>query len=273
MDKYLGLRIRSTDETLMALLVGLGADSFEEEEDFFTAYFKEDETDEAARVEIKSLLDGRKEEYEFFEVEPQNWNEVWEASFQPVTVGDFCRVRADFHPYEPGYAYDLVINPKMAFGTGHHATTWMMIDEMQKTDFRNKGVFDYGCGTGILAILASKLGAHSVDALDIEHESYLNTVENSELNQAVNVRALEGDLSVMGGATYDIILANINRNVLLESADSLKSMLHSGGRLLLSGIRPADEEVISQAFKLAGFSLLRRQEKEDWVCILLASDT
>lgn len=269
MDKYFGFRVSSNDETLMAFLTGMGADSFEQEDDFFIAYFREGDTDAAGLDEVSKLLDSEQVPYEFFEVEPQNWNEIWEASFQPVTVGDFCRVRADFHPFEPEYRHDLVINPKMAFGTGHHATTWMMIDEIQRIDFTHKSVFDYGCGTGILAILASKLGADPVDALDIEHESYLNTVENSALNRVENVRALEGDLSVMEDRQYDIILANINRNVLLDSAVQLRSKLRHEGILALSGIRPGDEEIITSAFLDAGFILMQKQDREDWSCMLL----
>ncbi len=270
MENFTCLKVESTDETIMAVLFGMGADSILEEEDHFLAYFKTADLDEPTKEEIADMLDQKDISYMFFDVEPQNWNEIWEASFQPVTVGNFCRVRADFHVYQPGYEHDLVINPKMAFGTGHHATTWMMIDTMQTIDFTGKRVFDYGCGTGILAILASRLGAGETDAIDIEHEAYLNTLENCHINKVDNVQVYEGDIATMQGRKYDIILANINRNVLLDSVREIRVLLNEKGTIIISGIRPADVTLIERTYEDNGFSRVSGQHLDDWSCIVFS---
>ncbi len=269
MTQYIAVEVASTDEALIALLSQYDFDSFHEEETFFVGYIAKDVFDKETEAQVIQQIQAFTNEYKIYEVENQNWNAIWEASFQPVTVGDFCQVRADFHEPTPSIKHDIIINPKMAFGTGHHATTYMMIQLMENTDFKQKSVFDFGCGTGILAILASKMGADPIDAIDIEHEAYLNTIENAAINHVENITTYEGDLNVMPDAQYDIILANINRNILLKYAGQLANKLKTGGTILLSGILNDDQEMVIDAFKKQGLQLQAQEERENWICLQL----
>ena len=270
MTQYIAVEVESTDEVLIALLSEYDFDAFHEEDTFFVGYIAKDAFDKETESQIIQQILSYTNEYKIYEVENRNWNAIWEASFQPVTVGNFCQVRADFHEPVPSIKHDIIINPKMAFGTGHHATTCMMIQLMENTDFKRKSVFDFGCGTGILAILASKMGADPVDAIDIEHEAYLNTIENAAVNQVEHITAYEGDLNVMpDDAQYDIILANINRNILLKYAADLAGKLKTGGIILLSGILNDDQEIVIDAFKKKGLRLQAQEERDNWVCLQL----
>jgi ribosomal protein L11 methyltransferase len=266
MEIYYGLKVKSTDEVLMALLTQYEFESFQEEEDHFIAYISKPNFDETVKSEVIEIILKFTTDYEIEEIQPQNWNELWEASFQPVVVRDFCQIRADFHPAISDIQYDLVINPKMAFGTGHHATTHMMIDQMSGIDFSCKDVFDFGCGTGILAILASKIGAKNIDALDIEHESFLNTIENSQITNVKNVVAFEGDLDQAPNKKYDIILANINRNILVKYAEQLSEKLADRGVLLFSGVLIDDKEIVVSTYETLGFKLEKILDMDGWVC-------
>lgn len=266
MEIYYGLKVKSTDEVLMALLTQYEFESFQEEDDHFIAYISKPNFDETVKSEVIEIILKFTTDYEIDEIQPKNWNELWEASFQPVVVRDFCQIRADFHPALADIQYDLVINPKMAFGTGHHATTHMMIDQMSSIDFTGKNVFDFGCGTGILAILASKLGAINIDALDIEHESFLNTIENSQINSVENVVAFEGDLEQAPNKKYDIILANINRNILVKYADQLSKKLEDQGVFLFSGVLIDDKDIVLSSYESLGFKLETILDMDGWVC-------
>ncbi len=196
----------------------------------------------------------------------QNWNELWESNFQPVVVGDFCAVRADFHDPIKGVKWELVINPKMAFGTGHHETTWQCIAAIENLPLAGTKVLDYGCGTGILAILASKQGALEIEAVDIEEESYRNTVENCAANGVNNVTARLGTLSAVQGRAFDGILANINRHVILESLPALSNLLKPKGWLLISGILLTDEAIVTEAAEAAGFLKKDMKSRGNWLC-------
>ncbi|MBC7776104.1 MAG: 50S ribosomal protein L11 methyltransferase, partial [Phycisphaerae bacterium] len=196
----------------------------------------------------------------------QNWNELWESNFQPVVVGDFCAVRADFHEPIKSVKWELVINPKMAFGTGHHETTWQCIAAIEHLPLSGAKVLDYGCGTGILAILAAKQGAVEVEAVDIEDESYRNTVENCATNGVENVTARLGTLAAIQGHDFDGILANINRHVILESLPALAKLLKPKGWLLISGILLTDEAVVTEAAEAAGFSKKEMKSRGNWLC-------
>lgn len=200
----------------------------------------------------------------------QNWNATWESNFEPVVIEGFCSVRADFHAPIAGVTYDIRITPKMSFGTGHHATTRLMMTQMKDLDFKNKSVFDYGSGTGILAILAEMLGATQVDAVDIDEWSYENGLENVTTNQCQHVTVAQGDINwVKPGTKYDIILANINRHILLESMAQLNNLLHADGQLLLSGIlKLQDTHIIVEKAKSCGFEALRQTEDNGWTAIL-----
>ncbi len=258
----------ATAEIVMALLAAQPFDTFQESETGLDAYLP------AAEITpgIEAYLDELKEDYGFtFEKEfipGQNWNEIWETNFHPVVVEEFCGIRADFHPPLENVRFELVINPKMAFGTGHHETTWMVVQAMESLPFKGARVFDYGCGTGVLAILASKLGAAHVDAVDIEEESYLNTLENAGVNGVDNIAAFHGTLEAVPGKGYDIILANINRNVILDSLPSLSRMLKPGGTLVVSGFILEDEELMKKALSLHQFEILETKKRNNWLAIV-----
>jgi ribosomal protein L11 methyltransferase len=196
----------------------------------------------------------------------ENWNIQWESNFSPISVGNFCHVRADFHPPLQGFKYELVITPKMAFGTGHHETTFMMMEAMKSIDFQNKQVLDFGCGTGILAILAAKLGAREVIALDIEEPAIENAKDNAVLNGVeAQIIPILGVLQTLAMSEQDIILANINRNVILDELPSLKKRMRTSALLLLSGILWNDWEFIALRAQELDLQLIQVNQKGDWM--------
>jgi ribosomal protein L11 methyltransferase len=269
-SSYSKITIQSNDESLIAMLgMDFPFESFEENEEHTIGYIISDNLTEEVKSNINNLIGQFEVAYEWESIEDQNWNEVWESNFQPVNIEGVCRIRAEFHDHDASFPHEIVIQPKMAFGTGHHQTTYTMIKTMNDIDFKNKTVYDYGCGTGILAIFASMLGSGPIDAVDIENESYLNTIENAERNNIHNITAFEGDIHSTPLAKYDIILANINRNILLASSKELAKKSKSSTILLLSGILTADIEVITMAFQEVGFTSLATFEKEGWVCMKL----
>ncbi|MEN0003840.1 MAG: 50S ribosomal protein L11 methyltransferase [Bacteroidota bacterium] len=254
-------------EALLGLLSTLPFDSYEEDTAGWQAYLAAQE--EVGEVE-QSLLAFQAVipfTYQKEWVEAQNWNAIWEANFEPIRVRDFCGIRAAFHPPFEGVQYELIIQPKMAFGTGHHATTYMMVAEMEGIEFSQQQVLDYGAGTGILAILAKQCSAKTVDAVEIDPQACENAVENCAMNNTPEVQVLAGDLQVVVDKTYDVVLANINRNVILASLSTLFSMIHVGGKLLVSGILEADGPQVIGAAAAQGFLHQTSQQKEGWLCI------
>lgn len=253
-------------EFLPAFLAEAPFDTFEETDHGFSAYLPA----RAGTQEAETLLGSLQEQFAFdwnrAFIPGQNWNEIWESNFHPVIVNDFCAVRADFHEPIPGVRWELVINPKMAFGTGHHETTWQCMAAMEHLPVQDQALLDFGCGTGILAILASKLGARSIEAVDIEEESYRNTLENSALNDVHNIIARCGTLDVVEGASFDGILANINRHVILEALPHLARITRPGGWLLISGILLSDEQVVTEAAVAAGFDKKWFTQRGNWLC-------
>lgn len=269
-EKYVAYHIGGTGELLVALLSQFPFESFEERDTETIGYIAEQSLTAEMKAEILEICEGRAVSCTTEVIEPQNWNAQWEASFQPVEINAFCRIRADFHEAVDGYAYDIVINPKMAFGTGHHETTWMMIDAMSTLPLKDKSVLDYGCGTGVLAILAELMGAAPIDAIDIEQESFENTKDNAVINGCTKIAAHCGELSMLAENKYDIILANINRHVLLAQAEQLHTMLENGGTLLLSGILGQDLELIEGHYTAVGFVVEEVKERGNWRCIHLS---
>jgi ribosomal protein L11 methyltransferase len=253
-------------EILVAFLSESPFDTFEETTDGLNAYAPASASEQEIEAQLADLQNQFDFSWEKELILGQNWNELWESNFQPVIVGNFCAVRADFHDPIPGVKWELVINPKMAFGTGHHETTWQCIAAIEHLPLQGTHILDYGCGTGILAILASKQGASAVEAVDIEEESYRNTVENCAANGVENVTARLGTLAAVQGTNFDGILANINRHVILESLPTLADLLKPNGWLLISGILLTDEEIVTDAATAAGFTKKSMKSRGNWLC-------
>jgi ribosomal protein L11 methyltransferase len=263
-------------EILTAVLGELPFDTFEDTETGLKAYMPERDLTESVENELVELSTQFDFVFDKTFIPYQNWNAVWESNFQPIQVDDFVAVRADFHADTEGVEFDLIVNPKMAFGTGHHETTYMMMQHMRSINFNEKKVLDYGCGTGILAILASKLGATALEAVDIEEPSYENTIENCKINDVHNVKAIWGILDDVLSHDFDIILANINRNIIIDSLDDLKNRLKkrenptdADNILLISGFLKIDENTILQATNYAGFKHQKTLQRGNWLSMLL----
>ena len=238
--------LQPATEILIAELGYAGFESFVETEEGVTAYIQKEEWNENILDGIYILSSDEFEiSYDFNEIEQTNWNEEWEKNFNPIIVDDLVSVRAPFHE-KPDTKYDLIIEPKMSFGTGHHETTHMMIQHIIKNDFKGKSVLDMGCGTGVLAILAEKVGATKLDAIDIDNWCYLNSLENVERNDCHNISVYEGDATLLEGKKYDSIIANINRNILLTDIPSYAKCLNANGTLFLSGFYDDDLEIITK---------------------------
>lgn len=264
MYKEIIIRSPSTEqkELLIAKFAEI-AEGFDETGDDLKIYFSEDRYNES---EILPLISNMGVAMETHDLAEQNWNQVWESNFQPVVVDDFVTVRASFHPQAHQTEHEIVITPKMSFGTGHHATTYLMMQQMRSVNFKGKQVFDFGTGTGILAILAEKLGARSVLATDIDAWSIANAFENIATNHCKNILLHTSDAAYQTGR-FDIILANINRNVLLNALPELSRQLTGEGQLVLSGPLEEDEAIMEQKAYENSFRLLRKSKKDRWVCL------
>jgi ribosomal protein L11 methyltransferase len=241
----------TTEETgsiLIALLSASGYEGFEEEGSVLKAFIPESLFRQKQLEDIAHRLHLK---YSIHTIPETNWNAVWESNFHPVVVDDFCAIRADFHEPIQHVAHEIIITPKMSFGTGHHATTFMMIKQMEGIDFPNKRVLDFGTGTGVLAILAGQLGAISITAIDNDEWSIANAAENFSRNNSNKIDLKKADTANVAG-TFDIILANITRNVILDNFSLFISHLADDGILLLSGLLQEDEQhIVSKAAEYA----------------------
>ena len=252
-------------EVILALLSQHGFDGFEEDDFGFKTYIPEEQYDETTIKDLASQFDFS---YKSKLIPNQNWNAIWEANFRPIQIADFCGIRADFHPTFDKVTHESTINPKMAFGTGHHETTMSMNEMMKTLDFKDKVVFDYGCGTGILAILAAKMGADAIIAVDYDPLSYENTIENCQKNEISQVKTMLGELSVLDNTLdFDIILANINRNVILNSLPTLFLKTKQNGQVLISGVLDADLDLLTATVEKIGFSIVKVIKKGEWICM------
>ena len=256
----------STD-LLSAFLGEIGFDSFVSFEEGLFAYipsslFDEDRMKRSfALVPVDCAID-----YSVIEIPDRNWNEGWEKNyFTPIVIGNECVVHSSFHTDIPEVKYDILIDPKMSFGTGHHETTSTMMEMMLKTSFENKVVLDMGCGTAILSILASMRGAKSVTGVDIDEWAYENALENIQLNHISNMDILLGGSEQIAGKKYDIILANINRNVLLENMKIYSACMNENSELYMSGFYKEDIPVICEEANHCGLVLETYTEKNRWV--------
>jgi len=249
-------------EILVSELADLQAEGFEQTENCLIVYFKEILF---RSYEVNDVL--KNYSFTIHTIEEKNWNEVWESNFQPVIVDRFCAIRAEFHKPITDVEHEIIITPKMSFGTGHHATTYMMIQQMKQIDFTNKTVFDFGTGTGILAILAEKLGAKKIDAIDVDGWSITNAKENILRNECAKISIT---LSTnIPNSKYDVILANINRNVILDYLSLLNERLRENSYLLLSGLLVPDQKDIIEACEREKLVLLKHVERNNWLSLLL----
>lgn len=253
-------------DILIAQLSEIGFDGFEEEKNKLKAFIVSAAFDEKLLQNISTPL-----QLDFSKtiIEETNWNQVWESNFDPVIVDDLVAVRADFHEPIKGVAFEIIITPKMSFGTGHHATTYMMMQQMREIDFTNKSVFDFGTGTGVLAILAEKLGAKNILAIDNDSWSIENAAENIKRNDCTVIDLKLADTAAIDGK-FDIILANINKNVILENLEVLTRQLSLNGFLVLSGLLLEDEGDIITKSKESGLKFLKRNKRGNWLLIRLS---
>lgn len=249
-------------EILIARLAEQGFEAFEESDDQLLAYIPANDYPEAATADLLSSY-----AYTTTSIQQQNWNAQWEESFQPVIVPGFCTVRADFHQLGTDTPYEIIITPKMSFGTGHHATTQLMMTMMKDIDFTGRQVFDFGTGTGILGILAAKLGAAAVLAADNDEWSAENAGENVDRNGTPGVTIVHGSIEEVAGNNYDIILANINRHILLRYMHDMYLLLPVNGILLMSGLLTEDFEIVNNAAVQEGFTWEAKQEMNNWIAI------
>ncbi len=254
-------------EILVAELGEKPFDSFVESEFGVTAYIRKKDWSEDILDDLYILKSPEFTiSYTIEEIAQVNWNEEWEKHFEPIDVDGRCHVRAPFHPAS-GCEYEIVIEPKMSFGTGHHETTHMMIQFLLREDLRGKKVLDMGCGTAILAILAEMRGASAVDAIDIDNWCYLNSIENAERNKCSRISVYEGDATLLHGKRYEVIIANINRNILLADIPAYVACLEKGGTLLLSGFYADDIAAIDSCCRSHGLMQTEQLSRNQWVAL------
>jgi ribosomal protein L11 methyltransferase len=253
------------NEMLIALLSEEDYESFEESEDGLKAYIPAEKfLEEKIMQVIQSLKSSGNISFTKSLIKDQNWNALWESNFEPVLIGDSVYVHAPFHPAKPGIKYDIEIEPKMSFGTGHHATTLLMMEEMLKMNLKDETILDMGCGSGILAILASKMGAKNILAIDIEEWAFKNACENCQRNQSQHIIVQKGNANLIHGKSFTVILANINRNILLEDMEAYVKTLQNKGHLLVSGFIEADLNTMLKKAEQFNLQLENHAEKNSW---------
>jgi ribosomal protein L11 methyltransferase len=258
-------------EILTAEIANAGFDTFMETDSGFEAYVEEENFDKDMIEEIRlRYLEQTPVAFAFDRIEKRNWNEEWEKSYEAIDVEGQCLIRAAFHEPSPAHRYEIVITPKMSFGTGHHQTTYLMVKNQMAMNFAGKRVMDAGCGTAILSIMAMKLGAREVEAFDIDEWSVINGQENIEVNHCAAIRLQRGTIRQASlSGKFDIILANINKNVLLDEIKIYQQYLAPGGQLLLSGFYTHDIADLLAEAKAYGLREVRRDERETWAALLL----
>ena len=259
--------LQPATEILIAELGYAGFESFVENNEGLTAYIQKEDWNAFILDGINILKSSQFAiTYSFNEIEQTNWNAEWENNFKPIVVDDLVTIRAPFHD-KPDTKYDLIIEPKMSFGTGHHETTHMMIQHILKNVFKGKSVLDMGCGTGVLAILAEKVGAISLDAIDIDNWCYINSLENVDRNKCEHISVYEGDVSLLKDQSYDVVIANINRNILLSDIPAYARCLNKDGFLFLSGFYKNDILLIEKKCKEYMLKLDEIIERGDWISL------
>ena len=275
--KYLEFTFRTSpctetvNDVLAAVLGDAGFESFVEQEDGIAAYIQKDLYDETTvkTVIAEFPLPDTKIEYTFAEAEDKDWNEEWEKNFfQPIVIDNRCVIHSTFHKDYPKAEYDIVINPQMAFGTGHHETTSSILGELLEADLKGKSVLDMGCGTSILAILASMRGAGKVTAIDIDDWCVNNSRDNIALNGISNITVELGDASLLNGREpFDVVIANINRNILLQDMPAYAACMKKGSELYISGFYTEDIPVLREKAESLGMEYVHHREKHNWAAV------
>ncbi len=268
--KYLELTVHLKEtepwrEILIAELAESGFESFVETNSGFSGYIPAESYKTELMTEI--LKHDQIVNSSLVEIEEQNWNAEWEKNFDPVFVEKKLAIIAPFHEYPSGFEKVITIMPKMSFGTGHHQTTWLMSKALFDLNLQQKDILDMGTGTGILAILAEKLGAASVYAPDIDEWSYLNAIENCESNDCSKIQVVKGGAETLSGKIFHIILANINKNVLVQQFSVYSTSLKSDGKLLISGFFETDKEELVEQAQKHGFVFEKMDTREGWALI------
>ncbi len=255
-------------DILMVELGEIGYDTFQETTGGLKAYIPSDRFRPEALARLLTLRDPHVSvNWTSLEIPDRNWNSEWERSFVPVEVGRQVRIRADHHESVAGFTHELLISPRMAFGTGHHATTRMMVQAMLELDLQGKAVCDLGCGTGVLAILAEKMGAAQIVAIDNDPQAVENARENVVRNACTRIHVEKGDAASLTGRSYNAILANIERNTLMDAMGQMHDALLPGGMLLLSGFVTTDRHMLAQKARDTGLLLAERMNEGDWALL------
>lgn len=270
MGEYIQIEFKDISQEqsdlLIALLNEIGFEGFEEGNNNLKAFIPTADFNESVLDEnIRSF----QASFSQTTIEETNWNKVWESNFEPVIIDDFIAIRADFHEPVSSVQHEIIITPKMSFGTGHHATTYMMMQQMRELDFRAKSVFDFGTGTGVLAILAEKLGAKKVIAVDNDEWSIANANENIKRNNCAAIHLRNADNAQIK-EEFDIILANINKNVILDNLEFISKQLSPGGVILLSGLLTGDEQEILVKCNKIGLKFDVKAERYNWLFVKLS---
>ena len=256
-------------EILYAELGDRGFEAFEDTLNGVKAFIKKEQFSKSLLKDLSIYrIEGQKIEVDIITIANQNWNAVWESNFNPIVINPNCTIRAPFHP-APAVEYDLIISPQMSFGTGHHETTFLMSKELFSLDLESTDLLDMGSGTGVLGILAEKLGAKHVKAIDVEEGAFRNTINNCKLNNTKNIIVEKGDSKLLYDSLFDVILANINKNILLQDMSVYSNCLKIEGKLLLSGFFTTDIDELRKAASNNGLKFVKTNEKNNWAMIML----
>ena len=271
MKKYVQIEIKphsgEEGEIIIAQLADINFYAFEQKDELLNAYINEEDYDENRLIQF--LPENIK--YTLRIIEEKNWNQEWEDQLQPIRIDDFVGIRTIFHKPIKNVSHEIIITPKMSFGTGHHATTFLVIELMQQINFKNKSVLDFGTGTGILAIMAEKLGANHILAIDHDEWSITNAVENIQANNCKQI-ILQQRNNIIGLPVVNIIIANINLSILTENSVNFATLLRSSSHLLISGFLTPDEDQILSSLRKTGLTKKMGMKKEGWAALLLEKE-
>ena len=269
---YIEVKFTNTEEQndiLLAFLSDTEYEMFDTSDNGLNAYIREENfSEEILNAIIETIPNSKTISYTFSSIPDRNWNEEWESSFEPVIISDKVVIRAPFHEQFQNCKYELIIEPKMSFGTGHHPTTTLMVEMMLELELEEKELLDMGCGSGVLAILAYKMNARKILAVDFDEWAYENTIENCERNNSTSIEVIKGNVNAIKSRKFDIILANINRNILLSDTISYVNCLNKNGYILQSGFLNEDEKLLIQNAELSGLKHIKTNQKEKWSAIL-----